>query len=78
MRIPAFVLNFPLFRGAIQEVSVRAFRRRQQSFLRHQATKLSWSDLRYYAAGHGYNKKFAEACRYEINRRNSSHILSGF
>ena len=36
---------------------------------RHQASLLSDSDLKYYAAGHGFNLQLAKACRHELRSR---------
>lgn len=44
-------------------------RHQQWEFHCHQASLLSESDLRYYAAGHGFNLQFAKACKRELGRR---------
>ena len=44
-------------------------RHQQWEHHRHQASLLSDSDLKYYAAGHGFNLQLAKACRHELRSR---------
>ncbi len=41
----------------------------QWDFHLHQAKLLTEQDLRYYAAGHGFNPQFAKACKHELESR---------